>query len=167
MAISHVGLQKQKRFLHKNRVQCVEDCFGTTTWPPFLCFGTPNEYGCRDIRIHRASSVDKEYKKGTKNVEEFAGLNIRALLLFHWFLTECFKTKAKVITRANRKEWILVKRYLHSRNFYKSLSFNKGNQQITIKELTSYTVLYLPDLYHGQSRLNKTLYIFSDLRNKR
>ena len=27
--------------LHKKRVQLPEDWFGTPTWPPFHCFGTP------------------------------------------------------------------------------------------------------------------------------
>ena len=27
--------------LHKNRVQLLQDLFGTPTWPPFHCFGTP------------------------------------------------------------------------------------------------------------------------------
>ena len=31
---------KRKR-LHKKRVQLPEDWFGTPTWPPFHCFGTP------------------------------------------------------------------------------------------------------------------------------
>jgi len=32
---------KRKR-LHKKRVQLPEDWFGTPTWPPFHCFGTPD-----------------------------------------------------------------------------------------------------------------------------
>ena len=31
----------KKKYLHKKRVQLPRDLFGTPTWPPFHCFGTP------------------------------------------------------------------------------------------------------------------------------
>ena len=31
----------KRKFLHKKRVQLSLDWFGTPTWPPFHCFGTP------------------------------------------------------------------------------------------------------------------------------
>ena len=33
--------QNKRKPLHKNIVQFPEDWFGTPTWPPFLCLGTP------------------------------------------------------------------------------------------------------------------------------
>ena len=38
--------------LHKNRVQLLQDLFGTPTWPPFHCFGTPN--GRHDVMWKRS-----------------------------------------------------------------------------------------------------------------
>ena len=32
---------KKRERLHKKRVQLPQDWFGTSTWPPFHCFGTP------------------------------------------------------------------------------------------------------------------------------
>ena len=31
----------KKKCLHKKRVQLPQDWFGTVTWPPFHCVGTP------------------------------------------------------------------------------------------------------------------------------
>ena len=31
----------KRRHLHKKRVKLPQDLFGTLTWPPFYCFGTP------------------------------------------------------------------------------------------------------------------------------
>ena len=33
---------KKRKRLHKKRIQIPQDWFGTPTWPPFHCFGTPN-----------------------------------------------------------------------------------------------------------------------------
>ena len=35
------SIGKQRKRLHKKRVQLPGDWFGTPTWPPFHCFGTP------------------------------------------------------------------------------------------------------------------------------
>ena len=38
----YANLQNYKRMrLHEKRSQLAEDCFGTLTWPPFHCSGTP------------------------------------------------------------------------------------------------------------------------------
>ena len=34
---SHICIIKQRRNLHKNRVQCPKEYFTPPTWPPFLC----------------------------------------------------------------------------------------------------------------------------------
>ena len=39
-ASMHIYCNKRKR-LHKKRIQLPQDWFGTPTWPPFHCFGTP------------------------------------------------------------------------------------------------------------------------------
>ena len=39
-ATMQINCNKRKR-LHKKRVQLPQDWFGTPTWPPFHCFGTP------------------------------------------------------------------------------------------------------------------------------
>ena len=33
--------RNKRKFLHKEIVQLPQDPFGTPTWPPFHCFGTP------------------------------------------------------------------------------------------------------------------------------
>ena len=40
--------RKERKRLHKKRVQLPEYFFGTPTWPPFNCFGK-NQYGRRDV----------------------------------------------------------------------------------------------------------------------
>ena len=39
-ASMHIYCNKRKR-LHKKRIQLPQDWFGTPTWPPFHCLGTP------------------------------------------------------------------------------------------------------------------------------
>ena len=41
VASLYANLWKQRKGLHKKRVQLPQDWFGTLTWPPVHCFGTP------------------------------------------------------------------------------------------------------------------------------
>ena len=73
---------KKRERLHKKRVQLPQDWFGTSTWPPFHCFGTPIWPA-----VTSCENTLKETSLLTNTV--FVGIQI------------CYERKKESVTRTN------------------------------------------------------------------